>query len=125
MENRDSKHRTNRIASVLFSIAGLTALLSTLFSPARAQSLDGFWQSDAYGLLVEIRGEKMTTSQITSISCLPWWTAKRSDGGANKSELVFKRGDAVIRLTPGSSSDTLLMRESASISSRSLCQCPT
>src|SRR5262245_27729250 len=84
------------------------------------ESLDGFWQSDAYGLLVEIRGAKMTTSQITSISCLPWWTAKRSNGGGNKGEVVFKRGDAVIRLTSGPSSDRLLMRESTSISDMNL-----
>jgi len=96
------------------------AFLATFFTPATAQSLDGFWQSDGYGLLVEIRGAKMSVSQITSISCLPWWTAKRSDTVGNKSEVVFKRGDAVIRLTPGSSSDMLLMRESASISSMRL-----
>jgi len=56
MKNRDSKRRAKRIASALFSIAGLMALLSTLFASSSAQSLDGFWQSDAYGLLVEIRG---------------------------------------------------------------------
>ena len=119
MENRDSKYGPNRIVSLLFSIAALMALLAT-FSPAKAQSLDGLWQSDGYGLLVEIRGGKMSVSQITSISCLPWWTAKRSDSGGNKSEVVFKRGDAVIHLTPGSPSDMLLMRESVSISSMDL-----
>src|SRR6266496_884356 len=120
MENRDSKCGTNNIASLLFSTAVLMALLATFFTPATAQSLDGFWQSDGYGLLVEIRGVKMSVSQITSISCLPWWTAKRSDSSGNKSEIAFKRGDAVIRLTPGSSSDMLLMRESVSISSMEL-----
>src|SRR6266496_3939490 len=120
MENRDAKYGTNRIASLLFSIAALMALLAVFFTSATAQSLDGLWQSDGYGLLVEIRGGKMSVSQITSISCLPWWTAKRSDSSGNKSEIAFKRGDAVIRLTPGSSSDTLLMRESVSISSMEL-----
>src|SRR6266404_9768235 len=115
MENRDSKCGANKIASLLFSTAALIALLTTFFTPATAQSLDGFWQSDGYGLLVEIRGVKMSVSQITSISCLPWWTAKRSESIGNKSEVAFKRGDAVIRLTPGSSSDMLLMRESVSI----------
>jgi hypothetical protein len=109
-----------RITPVLFSIAGLMALLSTFVPPARAQSLDGFWQSDGYGLLVEIQGAKMSTSQLTSISCLPWWTAKRSDVSGNKGEVVFNRGDALIHLTQGSSEDTLLMRESVSVSSMSL-----
>jgi hypothetical protein len=62
----------------------------------------------------------MSASQITSISCLPCWTAKLSDGGDNKREVVFNRGDALIHLTPGSSWNTLLMRESVSISSMSL-----
>ena len=82
--------------------------------------LDGFWHSDAYGLFVEIRGAEMTTSQTTSISCLPWWTAKRSDAGGNKTQVIYKRGDADILLTPGSSSDTLTMRETTCISSMSL-----
>src|SRR5262249_18897860 len=82
---------------------------------AAAPSLDGYWQSDAYGLFVEIRGTELSTSQITSISCLPWWTAKRSRGGGTASGVVFKRGDAVIRLEPDPSSDTLLMREPASV----------
>ena len=120
MENRDSKCGTSRIASLLFSIAALMALLTTFFTPATAQSLDGFWQSDGYGLLVEIRGVKMSVSQITSISCLPWWTAKRSDSSGSKSEVVFKRGDAVIHLTPVLSPDMLIMRESVSISSMEL-----
>jgi hypothetical protein len=105
---------------ILFSISGLMALLSLFFPPARAQSLDGFWQSDAYGLLVEIRGANLNTYQTTSISCLPWWTAKLSDGDGKKSEVVFKRGDTPIRLTPGSAPDTLLMRDGVSVSSMSL-----
>ena len=125
MENHHSKQRTNRIASLLLSIAGLTALPSAFcpsaFCPsAGAQSMDGFWQSDGYGLLVEIRGAKMSTSQITSMSCLPWWTAERSEGGGNKAEVLFNRGDAIIHLTPTTSPDMLLMRQGVSISSISL-----
>src|SRR5947209_7440145 len=89
-------------------------LPTTAHKATAAPSFDGYWQSDAYGIFVEIRGADMSTSQITSISCLPWWTAKRSGGGA-KSEVVFKRGEAAIFLQPGPSSDTLLMREAASV----------
>jgi len=120
MKDHDSKHRTVRIALILFSISGLMALLSLYFPSTRAQSLDGFWQSDAYGLLVEIRGANLNTYQTTSISCLPWWTAKRSDGDGKKSEVVFERGDTPIRLTSGSAPDTLLMRDGVSVSSVSL-----
>jgi Peptidase family S41/Tricorn protease C1 domain len=120
MENHNLKHRTNRIALALLLIAGLMALLAPFFPLARAQSLDGFWESDGYGLLVEIRGGKMSVSQITSISCFPWWTAERPESRSNESEVVFKRGDADIRLTTGSSSDTLLLREGPTISNKIL-----
>lgn len=119
MENQGSKHWPTGITSVFLSISRVIALLSMFSPPALAQSPDGFWQSDGYGLVVEIDGAKMSTFQVTSISCVPWWTAQRSDGG-DKSELVFNRGDADIRLTPGSSSDALLMRQGPSISSVSL-----
>jgi Peptidase family S41/Tricorn protease C1 domain len=95
-------------------------IVSVLSPSAVAQSLDGFWLADGYGLLVEIDGAKMSTSQITSISCVPWWTAKRSDAGGSKIDVVFNRGDADIRLTPGSSPDTLLMRQGPSISNVNL-----
>src|SRR5207237_6781911 len=98
MKDRDSECGTNKIASLFFSTLALMALLATFFTQATAQSLDGFWQSDGYGLLVQIRGAKMSVSQTTSISCLPWWTAKQSDSSGSKSEVVFKRGDAVIHL---------------------------
>lgn len=99
----------------------LIGTLSTALSPlAGAQSMDGFWQSDGYGLLLEIHGAKMSTSQITSISCLPWWTAERAEGGGNTAEVLFNRGDALIHLTPATSPDRLMMRQGVSISSISL-----
>jgi hypothetical protein len=78
-------------------------------------SFDGYWQSDDYGLFIEIRGDKMSTAQVTAISYLPWWTAQRSPDNGAKSAVVFKRGDAAIRLEPGPSADTLLLQEPASI----------
>jgi Peptidase family S41 len=120
MHNHCFRRRLSRTASVLVNAAGLIVLLPTLSRPVRAQSLDGFWQSDGYGLLVEIQGPRMTTFQTTSISCVRWWTARRSDRSDTSSEAVFKRGDADIRLTLGSSSDALLMREGPSISYVSL-----
>jgi len=102
------------------SISALITIVSVLSLPAVAQSLDSFRLADGYGLLVEIDGAKMSTSQITSISCVPWWTAKRSDAGVSKTDVVFNRGDADIRLTPGSSPDTLLVREGPSISRMTL-----
>jgi hypothetical protein len=98
----------------------LITIASALLPPAEAQPPKGFWLADGYGLVVEIGDAKMSTYQITSISCVPWWTATRSDADESKADVVFNRGDADIRLTPGPSPDTLLMREGPSISSLSL-----
>jgi hypothetical protein len=116
MQNHCFRRQPSRTACVLVHAAGLIVLLATLSRPVRAQSLDGFWQSDGYGLLVEIQGPTMTTFQTTSISCVRWWTARRSDRSDTSSEAVFDRGDADIRLTQGSSSNELLMRQGPSIS---------
>src|SRR5919109_4157185 len=117
MQNHCLSRRPSKTASVLVRAAGLIVLLPTLARPVGAQSLDGFWESDGYGLLVEIQGPTMTTFQTTSISCVRWWTARRPDRSDTSSEAVFERGDADIRLTPGSSSDELLMHQGPSISS--------
>jgi len=101
-------------------VAGLIVLLATIPRPAMPQTLDGFWQSDGYGLFVQIEGPRMTTLQTTSISCVPWWTARRAEQGDSLPEAVFKRGDADIRLAVGSSPDALLMREGPSVSYVSL-----
>lgn len=118
MGNRKSRRRPRGKASALLSIS-LMGLLATSSPPARAQSVNGLWQSDGYGLLVEIADAKMSVSQITSISCLPWWTAKRSDAGRN-GEILFNAGFADIHFVQGRSSDVLLMRQGASISTMSL-----
>ena len=99
MNKGGPQSRSTGIGSLLVSISALIAIVSVLSLPAVAQSLDDFRLADGYGLLVEIDGAKMSTSQITSISCVPWWTAKRSDAGVSKTDVVFNRGDADIRLT--------------------------
>jgi hypothetical protein len=105
---------------VLRSSIATIVLLLTLSWSLRAQSLDGFWQSDGYGLLLAIQGPQMTAFQTTSISCIRWWSAQRADGANPPSEAVFNRGDADIRLVPGATSEALLMREGPSISYKSL-----
>src|SRR4029450_6432324 len=115
MGNGKSRRRPSGKASALLSIS-LMGLLATFSPLARAQSLNGVWQSDGYGLLVEIADATMSVAQITSISCLPWWTAKRSDGGRN-GEILFNAGFADIRLAQGQPQDVRMMRQGSSISS--------
>ena len=101
----------------------LTLLAIAAAPPAEAQHANptqarGVWQTDGYGLVVEIADTSMTMYQTTSISCMRWWTARRikPDGGA----AVFDRGDALVRFTPDSVSGDLRMREGPTISSMRL-----
>src|SRR5262249_17532147 len=48
-----------------------------------SNSLEGIWHSDGYGLLLEIDANRIRASQITSINCLPAWTAVRQLGPGN------------------------------------------
>jgi hypothetical protein len=38
---------------------------------AEKQSLDGYWLSDGYGYLAEIRGDEIKLQEITPVSCIP------------------------------------------------------
>jgi hypothetical protein len=74
---------------------------------ANADSLDGWWISDGYGTLLEIKGDQIKASQITAISCLSDWTAKRKDETSEGAEAVFvmTRAPLKILIQPGSSAD--------------------
>ena len=88
------------------ALAGVSFVSAAgLAFPLTAQSLDGVWTSDGYGTLVEARGDRILAFEITSISCIPTWTADRVAGGETGA-VVFKRRDtpAKFALRPGSSS---------------------
>src|SRR6185295_4681996 len=74
----------------------------------------GLWKSEGYGLFLRIDPSRVTASEITSISCLPAWTAVRDldqhtawvfHGG-------FASGDEVFRIYPGGSLNTAILRRS-------------
>jgi hypothetical protein len=72
-----------------------------------ADPLDGIWISDGYGTLLEIKGGQIKASQITSISCIPDWTAKRRENTSEMAEAEFAMspGRNKILVLPGSSAD--------------------
>jgi hypothetical protein len=74
---------------------------------ARADSLDGWWVSDGYGILLEIKGDQMKASEITAISCLPHWTAKGQAKTSEDAQAVFVLTQAPVNilLQPGRSAD--------------------
>jgi hypothetical protein len=79
---------------------------SSLVAAAPADSLDGWWVSDGYGTLLEIKGDRIRASEITAVSCLPDWTARRL-GESEGAEAAFRVDQAPMTLlvTPGGSAD--------------------
>src|SRR5262245_41089569 len=76
-----------------FSVLNRAALLVVLFviSPQwmRAQSIDGSWSSEGYGLYFDVSGPTLTAFEVTAISCQPSFTAQRSTAETN-GDVVFK-----------------------------------
>jgi hypothetical protein len=67
--------------------------------------------------MVELHGTKMSVHQITSISCIAFWTADRTSKTLEPDgSQMFRRGDDLVKLSLGSSSETLWLRESNTIS---------
>ncbi|MEX0678768.1 MAG: S41 family peptidase [Pirellulales bacterium] len=85
---------------------------------ATADSLDGSWVSDGYGMLLEIHGDEIKGSQTTAISCLPSFTAKRQAMTSEGAEAVFAIAPGQIFLVkPGDSADHKFMLSKGAASS--------
>jgi len=84
----------------------LMVVLATV-ADAHADSLDGWWVSDGYGILLEIHGDEIKASEITAVSCLPSWTAKQRKKTLEDAEAVFVTSPAngEILVQPGTSAD--------------------
>lgn len=109
----------DRIGKIIAALLMLlwTTSIAALPVPMRSRSLDGLWQSDGYGLMVELHGTKMSVHQITSISCIAFWTADRTSNTLEPDgSQMFRRGGDPVKLSPGSSPETLWLRESNTIS---------
>ncbi len=71
--------------------AGAILFASTCGAIAQP-STDGHWLSDGYGFYADKRGDTITFKQVTRVSCLPAFTAKRESAG--KTSDVFISRDA-------------------------------
>jgi S-formylglutathione hydrolase FrmB len=116
-----NKYRLDAVANGVNRLSlPLAALVVTVASlavvpTATSQSSDTVWESEGYGLVIRTDDLKMTAYQVTSVSCLRWWSAQpvpAADTGAQ----VFDRGDAKIRLSSGPQADRAEMQEGLSIS---------
>ena len=80
------------------------ALLS--LTPATGQSLDGVWRSEGYGYAFNVRGGEWQAFEITSNTCVPGFTATRSEGAIPDREATFKMKEGrLFFLRPGGSND--------------------
>ena len=96
----------------------LILLLLTVVEPRlAAQDLDGIWLSDGYGYFVEISGATLEGSEITSVSCIPSFTASRHTASAGTS-VAFKITNAPAMLTvlPGDSDQERRLHRSGTAS---------
>ncbi|MGW7539250.1 S41 family peptidase [Amycolatopsis sp. NPDC054798] len=58
-------------------LAGLTMLSVAVFPNS---TVDGVWRTDGYGQLVQVSGGKLTTYDVTGVSCLPGTLSGTGDG---------------------------------------------
>jgi Peptidase family S41/Tricorn protease C1 domain len=87
---------------------------------AAADSLDGWWASDGYGILLKIHGDEVDASETTATSCLPTFTARRQGMGA---EAVFSiTPDEVFLVKPGSSAEHKYILGKGAASSIGICR---
>ncbi len=97
--------------------ATMVTLLAAASSGAGAPSLDGRWRSEGYGLFFEMSGATLNAYELTSISCIPSFTAERvaddaSDGIPFK--VVGQSGTFVLR--SGGSPDRWLVHRNGAAS---------
>ena len=91
---------------LLFILCSLVMLPLVKATDTAAPSLDGYWLSDGYGLLAEVKGDEIKLFEITSLSCIASDTLKRKADAADPRGMRFVSGDDAIFLTPGPSPNT-------------------
>jgi len=100
---------------VLFAAAALP--LPALAQAQSTSSLEGLWQTDGYGRLIEFKGDELHLYEVTAVSCIPSLTAKLRAAPGAPNEIVYAAEGDVVRITPGTSPDTRWLHEDGSVSS--------
>jgi Peptidase family S41/Tricorn protease C1 domain len=111
-----------RVLVKCLGVAFVSIVLSAVVVPANTQhsnlpnhTADGLWLSDGYGLLLEVGGSILQAFELTSISCLPSWSAMHDPNDVRGPEIVFK-GDQTVRLAVGTPADVMRMRRDGTVS---------
>lgn len=84
--------------------------------PACAQSLEGLWISDGYGMLLEFSGDDLNAFEITSVSCIQSWTARRASIAGGGQGNVFDGKNKRVRFLKDTSSGKVHMHSDGTVS---------
>jgi len=95
--------RARRLSLITVALVG--AFWSVPLHSQSVQTIDGLWASDGYGLLTEIRGNRLSGFEITSISCMPSSTGTRKSSAGSDQEAVFTVDGGLAHFLPGPSAD--------------------
>jgi hypothetical protein len=83
----------------------------------RAESLDGTWRSEGYGLVFQIQGSNLKTFEVTTSTCVGDGTALREGTVSDGREATFKTSDGdVFFVRSGGSADHKTMHTEGSAS---------
>ena len=77
-------------------------------APVRTKPPEGLWLSDGYGLLIQFDDTELRTYELTSISCLPSRSAKRTET-RDSAAIVFMSGNEIIRVMSTAEPNVLRM----------------
>lgn len=94
------------------------ALLAATASSISAQSLDGTWRSDGYGWVLDIRGDSMRAREVTAVSCIPSFTARRETTAPPGAVAAFRfvGPPIILQVLRGSSADEMRLHLDGSAS---------
>ena len=82
-----------------------------------ADSLDGIWRTEGYGLVFEIRGAKLKAFEVTEATCLPGFSADRDAASATGRDATFRTSDSdVYFVRAGGSGDHRLLHSEGAAS---------
>ncbi len=94
------------------------ALLAIIIGSTHAQSLDGTWRSDGYGWVFDIRGDSLRAREVTTVSCIPSFSATREVSVPAGAVAAFKFVGApvVVQVLRGSSPNEMRLHLEGSAS---------
>lgn len=98
---------------MLIRLIAVLATIGVSGSRVQAQSLDGAWRSEGYGTVFEIQGRKVKTFQVTTTTCVSWFTAERDANNMVGREATFRapHGDSFFIRKGANSKHKLIHRD--------------